>query len=249
LQPNSRGEALVFVEDYTPVTQYAQSLKLTSLGRLTASIAHEIRNPLGAISHAAQLLLESPDLSAEDRRMADIIQHHCGRVNQIVESVMQISRREPPKPEYLMLSPWLNEFVANYLEALNRPADITIDCDYRELLVEFDPENLQRVLSNLLDNALRHSQLADAKESAKIVVSLDFVSHQCLIDVIDRGRGVPMADQPKLFEPFFTTVESGSGMGLYLCKELCEINNADLNYRPTDRGESCFRISLNQRAL
>jgi len=249
LQPNSRGEALVFVEDYTPVTQYAQSLKLTSLGRLTASIAHEIRNPLGAISHAAQLLLESPDLSADDRRMADIIQHHCGRVNQIVESVMQISRREPPKPEYLMLSPWLNEFVANYLEALNRPADITIDCDYRELLVEFDPENLQRVLSNLLDNALRHSQLADAKESAKIVVSLDFVSHQCLIDVIDRGRGVPVADQPKLFEPFFTTVESGSGMGLYLCKELCEINNADLNYRPTDRGESCFRISLNQRAL
>ena len=249
LQPNSRGEALVFVEDYTPVTQYAQSLKLTSLGRLTASIAHEIRNPLGAISHAAQLLLESPDLSADDRRMADIIQHHCGRVNQIVESVMQISRREPPKPEYLMLSSWLNEFVANYLEALNRPADITIDCDYRELLVEFDPENLQRVLSNLLDNALRHSQLANAKESAKIVVSLDFVSHQCLIDVIDRGRGVPVADQPKLFEPFFTTVESGSGMGLYLCKELCEINNADLNYRPTDRGESCFRISLNQRAL
>lgn len=249
LQPNARGEALVFVEDYTPVTQYAQSLKLTSLGRLTASIAHEIRNPLGAISHAAQLLLESPDLSAEDRRMADIIQHHCGRVNEIVESVMQISRREPPKPEYLMLSPWLTEFVENYLEALNRPTDITIDCDYRELLIEFDPENLQRVLSNLLDNALRHSQLVTAKESARIVVSLDFLSHQCLVDVIDSGSGVPVIDQPKLFEPFFTTVESGSGMGLYLCKELCEINNADLTYRPTDHGESCFRISLNQRAL
>ena len=80
-------------------------------------------------------------------------------------------------------------------------------------------------------------------------MSLDFVSHQCLIDVIDAGTGVPLADQSKLFEPFFTTVEAGSGMGLYLCKELCEINNADLNYRPTDRGESCFRISLNQRAL
>ena len=98
LQANKRGDALVFVEDYTPVTQYAQSLKLTSLGRLTASIAHEIRNPLGAISHAAQLLLESPDLTATDQRMADIIQHHAMRVNQIVESVMQISRREPPKP-------------------------------------------------------------------------------------------------------------------------------------------------------
>ena len=249
LQPNSRGEALVFVEDYTPVTQYAQSLKLTSLGRLTASIAHEIRNPLGAISHAAQLLQESPELTPTDRRMADIIQHHCLRVNQIVESVMQISRREPPKPEYITLSSWLNDFVGNYLKALNRAADISIECDYRELLVEFDPENLQRVLGNLLDNALRHSAMATGTEIARIVVSLDFTAHQCLIDIIDTGNGVAPADQAKLFEPFFTTVEAGSGMGLYLCKELCEINNADLNYRPTNRGESCFRISLNQRAL
>ena len=249
LQSNARGEALVFVEDYTPVTQYAQSLKLTSLGRLTASIAHEIRNPLGAISHAAQLLQESPDLSATDQRMADIIQHHCLRVNQIVESVMQISRREPPKPEYIMLSTWLNDFVEDYLKQLSRPTNISIECDYRELLVEFDPENLQRVLANLLNNAIRHSSMATGKETARIVVSLDFKAHQCLIDVIDVGSGVPPADQTKLFEPFFTTVEAGSGMGLYLCKELCEINNAALNYRPTSRGESCFRISLNQRAL
>lgn len=249
LQPNAKGDTLVFVEDYSPVTQYAQALKLTSLGRLTASIAHEIRNPLGAISHAAQLLQESPDLSPTDQRMADIIQHHCVRVNQIVESVMQISRREPPKPELLMLSEWLNEFVGNYLSALNRPADITIDCDYQELLVEFDPENLQRVLGNLLDNALRHSRLASGRETAKIAVSMDFVAHQCLVEIIDEGTGVPPGDQAKLFEPFFTTVEAGSGMGLYLCRELCEINNADLNYRPTSRGESCFRISLNQRAL
>ncbi len=249
LQPNARGEALVFVEDYTPVTQYAQSLKLTSLGRLAASIAHEIRNPLGAISHAAQLLQESTELSEGDKRMADIIQHHCLRVNQIVENVMQISRREPPKPEYIMLSTWLNDFVSGYLKALNRPADISIECDYRELLVEFDPENLQRVLANLLDNALRHSAMATGRETARIAVGLDFSAHQCLIDIIDPGSGVAPADQAKLFEPFFTTVAAGSGMGLYLCKELCEINNADLSYRPTNRGESCFRITLNQRAL
>jgi two-component system sensor histidine kinase PilS (NtrC family) len=249
LQPNSQREALVFVEDYTPVTQYAQSLKLNSLGRLTASIAHEIRNPLGAISHAAQLLQESPDLSASDQRMADIIQHHCERVNQIVESVMQISRREPPKPEYLLLSPWLTEFVSGYLKAQNRPAEVTIDCDYNELLVEFDPENLQRVLTNLLDNALRHSKLATGKESARVHVDMDFAAHQCQLDIIDTGEGVPPAELTKLFEPFFTTIEEGSGMGLYLCKELCEINNANLSYRPTDRGESCFRISMNQRAL
>jgi len=248
LQPNANREALVFVEDYTPVTQYAQSLKLSSLGRLTASIAHEIRNPLGAISHAAQLLQESPDLSPSDSRMADIIQRHCERVNQIVESVMQISRREPPKPQYLLLAPWLTEFVGDYLNALNRPAEVTIDCNYRELLVEFDPENLQRVFANLLDNALRHSKLATGKETARIEVDLDPVLHQCQVDIIDAGPGVPAADLAKLFEPFFTTMAEGSGMGLYLCKELCEINNADLDYRPTRKGESCFRISMNQRA-
>jgi two-component system sensor histidine kinase PilS (NtrC family) len=248
LQPSSHQEALVFVEDYTPITQYAQSLKLTSLGRLTASIAHEIRNPLGAISHAAQLLQESGELSASDQRMADIIQNHCERVNQIVESVMQISRREPPKPEYLLLTDWITEFVSTYLKALNRQVDITISCDYPDLLIEFDPENLQRILSNLLDNALRHSKLAVNTETARLEVGLDFVSHQCLIDVIDQGGGVPPSDQSKLFEPFFTTVEEGSGMGLFLCKELCEINNATLSYRLTERGESCFRISLNQRA-
>jgi two-component system sensor histidine kinase PilS (NtrC family) len=249
LQPNSHKDALVFVEDYTPITQYAQSLKLNSLGRLTASIAHEIRNPLGAISHAAQLLQESPELSSTDQRMADIIRDHCLRVNDIVESVMQISRREPPKPEYLLLGDWLQEFGGAYLKTLNHPAQVTIDCEYRELLVEFDPENLQRVMTNLLDNARRHSKLVTAVESAKILVSLDFVAHQCLVDIIDAGTGVAPTDQAKLFEPFFTTVEEGSGMGLYLCKELCEINNASLSYLPTNKGESCFRISLNQRAL
>jgi two-component system sensor histidine kinase PilS (NtrC family) len=246
LQPSERGESLVFVEDYRPVTQYAQSLKLASLGRLTASIAHEIRNPLGAISHAAQLLQESPDLSGADQRLADIVIKHSVRVNQIVESVMQISRKEPPNPEPLVLSSWLTEFTQSYLKTLTRPAEISIECEFKELQVEFDPENLQRVLRNLLDNALRHSKLATGEESARIAVSVDFTSHLTLIDVIDSGAGVPTADQPKLFEPFFTTVEEGSGMGLYLCKELCEINNAELRYLFTERGESCFRISLSQ---
>jgi two-component system sensor histidine kinase PilS (NtrC family) len=248
LQPSSQRDSLVFVEDYSPVTQYAQSLKLTSLGRLTASIAHEIRNPLGAISHAAQLLQESTELTPGDKRMAEIIQSHSDRVNQIVESVMQISRREPPKPEYIDLQVWLTDFVKRYLQGLNEPADITVDCQYSDLMVEFDPENLQRVLTNLLDNALRHSGMATGHRTARVEVEMDFIGHQTLLNIIDTGPGVPQADQGKLFEPFFTTVAEGSGMGLYLCKELCEINNAGLSYRPTERGESCFRISLSQRA-
>lgn len=249
LQPSANQESLIFVEDYTPVTQYAQSLKLNSLGRLTASIAHEIRNPLGAISHAAQLLQESPNLVTSDNRMADIIQHNSDRVNDIVESVMQISRREPPKPEQLLLAAWFTDFVHEYLKNLNRPAEITIDCDYQELLVEFDPENLQRVATNLLDNALRHSKQQTGNEAARIHIDIDSTLDQYQINIIDYGTGVAVGDRAKLFEPFFTTVAEGSGMGLYLCKELCEINNADLDYRPTGKGESCFRVSINRRAL
>jgi len=241
------------LDDRTQLTRLSERVhsldKVAALGTMAAGIAHEIRNPLGAISHAAQLLRESSDLAPADIRMAEIIQHHCERVNQTVESVMQISRREPPKPQYLMLSPWLTEFVRGYLHALNRPAEVTINCDYKELLVEFDPENLQRVLGNLLDNALRHGKLATGRETARIEVDLDSTLHLCQIDVIDNGAGVPSADQAKLFEPFFTTMSEGSGMGLYLCKELCEINNADLDYRLTRKGESCFRISVNQRAV
>ncbi|MCB1675022.1 MAG: sensor histidine kinase, partial [Halioglobus sp.] len=149
----------------------------------------------------------------------------------------------------LLVGAWLTEFVEDYLKGLDQPADITIDCDYPELLIEFDPGNLQRILTNLLDNALRHSALATGRQTARIAVSLDFASHQCLLEVLDTGAGVPAADRDKLFEPFFTTVEKGSGMGLYLCQELCEINNANLSYQPTRNGQSCFRISLNQRAM
>ncbi len=246
LQPGAGGESLVFLEDYSPVTQFAQSLKLTSLGRLTASIAHEIRNPLGAISHAAQLLRESTDLNESDRRMSDIILSHSDRVNTIIESVMQISRREPPKPEVLVLGDWLKDFVETYLETHNGNSEVVVRCDYPELRVEFDPENLQRVIRNLLDNALRHSALATGNELARIEVELDFSASRCHIDVIDLGEGVPPGERAKLFEPFYTTVPEGSGMGLFLCKELCEINNASLNYLPTAQGESCFRLSLPQ---
>ncbi|MBA6414316.1 HAMP domain-containing histidine kinase [Parahaliea sp. F7430] len=249
LRSENSGEAIIFIEDYTPITQHAQALKLSSLGRLTASIAHEIRNPLGAISHAAQLLQESEALATADQRLADIIQEHSSRVNRIVENVMQISRREPPKPEYLLLGEWLLRFVEDYLDTLHRDAEVSVDCDYRDLVIEFDPENLRRILSNLLDNGLRHSALHKGQERAHIEVSLNEDTEQCLIDVIDEGPGVAPEDEEKLFEPFFTTVESGSGMGLYLCKELCEINNATLNYLRTKEGQSCFRLALNKRAL
>ncbi len=246
LQAAGPGDALVFIEDYSPVTQQAQSLKLASLGRLTASIAHEIRNPLGAVSHAAQLLGESAELKEDDHRLSEIIQHHAQRMNAIIESVMQISRRQAPRPQSLSLKGWLENFIEEYRAGLDSTAEINLKLPEESVEVLFDPEHLQRVLGNLLDNALRHSRIATSNASAIIQLSLEHLSGRCIIDIIDQGLGVAASEQAKLFEPFYTTVEKGTGLGLYLCKELCEINNATLNYRPTAQQESCFRIAIRQ---
>jgi two-component system sensor histidine kinase PilS (NtrC family) len=247
LQGSGGGDALVFIEDYSPVTQQAQSLKLASLGRLTASIAHEIRNPLGAISHAAQLLGESEVLQSDDQRMADIIQHHCQRMNAIIESVLQISRRQPPNPQQLGLRGWLQKFVADYRDTVGGDATIDVQMPGAGIEILIDPEHLERILGNLLDNALRHSRAGSGRAWACIAVYWEHLAQRCIIDVIDEGEGIDAAERAKLFEPFYTTVEKGTGLGLYLCKELCEINNATLTYHPTVDGRSCFRMAIMKR--
>ena len=248
LQGEDNSQTLVFIEDYTPVTQYAQSLKLASLGRLTASIAHEIRNPLGAVSHAAQLLGESDDLNEPDQRLSEIIQQHTQRMNSIIESVMQISRRQPPQPKELKLNRWITNFVEEYKATVNFAADIRLEPNAEEINVRFDADNLQRVLNNLLDNALRHSEMKTGKATAAIVVSIEIITAKAHIDVIDQGEGIAASEQAKLFEPFYTTVAKGTGLGLYLCKELCEINQASLTYRRTGAGASCFRVVMTHQS-
>lgn len=246
LKDSGDNDALVFIEDYTAVTQRAQSLKLTSLGRLTASIAHEIRNPLGAISHAAQLLNESEELVEADAKLSGIIQHHARRMNDVIENVLQISRRQPPNPQRLALKGWLQSFLDQYRQTLAESVDIELAVPEEWVEITFDPAHLERVLGNLLDNGLRHSRNGDGRPRVKVQVEKDAPARRCVIDIIDQGPGVDESERAKLFEPFYTTVEKGTGLGLYLSKELCEINNSTLTYRPTDRGESCFRLAVTQ---
>jgi two-component system sensor histidine kinase PilS (NtrC family) len=246
LEDSGDGEALVFLDDYTAVTQQAQSLKLTSLGRLTASIAHEIRNPLGAVSHAAQLLSESEQLAANDQELAEIIQHHAKRMNSVIENVLQISRRQPPNPQRLALKGWLQNFLDQYRQTHREQIEIELKLPEEWLEVTFDPSHLERVLGNLLDNALRHSANSDGGGRVGIHVEKDPEAQRCVVDVIDSGPGVADSERAKLFEPFYTTVDKGTGLGLYLSKELCEINNATLTYRPTAAGDSCFRLTVSR---
>lgn len=247
LEDGEDDEILVFLEDHRPVAAYAQSLKLSSLGRLAASIAHEIRNPLGAISHASQLLKESPTLAQDDGRMVDMVLTNSQRVNDIVESVLQISRRQPPKPDTLKLIHWVNGYYEHYLSARENPGSLNIEYVDPNAQILIDPEHLQRVLDNLIDNAMRHSELATAAPTAELRVRVDRRKRECVIDVYDDGTGVNDADIARLFEPFFTRSQGGSGLGLYLCRELCELNQARIAYAPTTEGRSRFQITIEQQ--
>ncbi len=238
------SDKLVFIDDYTPVTQFAQSLKLNSLSKLTASIAHEIRNPLAAISHAAQLLSESPTVDAADAVLCDILVNNSARVSDIIQNVMDVSRREPPRQTLLTLATWLAKFQESYSEQRTEPSNLTFaPCD-SSLTLQFDPKHLERIMANLIDNGLRHSHNDMGCASVKVEVEPDEIGGQLHIDIIDDGLGIPDNLVPRLFEPFFTTSQDGSGLGLYLCKELCELNGAELGYRRTAAGKSSFRVSV-----
>jgi two-component system sensor histidine kinase PilS (NtrC family) len=239
-QNTPQGFTLIFAENTAQMTQKAQQLKLASLGRLTASIAHEIRNPLGAISHAAQLLAESEAIEGPDRRLLTIVQQHCVRVNGIIESVLQLSRRDKSLPELIPLDNWLDIFLEDMRHI---HPEVTIDkmCD-PALSVRFDPQQLYQVVSNLTSNAIHHSK-ANNHPVVQIVCDVDIISKLPYLDVRDEGKGVPVEHQKHLFEPFYTTEKQGTGLGLYISRELCEANQAHLDYIPQERG-ACFRISF-----
>ena len=237
------SDVILFLEDQSELQQQAQQLKLAALGRLSASIAHEIRNPLGAISHAAQLLGESTDLDPGDRRLAEIMQNHCRRMNEVIANVLELSRRRLPEPQRLQLAPWLSEFVAEYRESCKA---VTIDVQIEPLATEvlIDPGHLRQVLTNHIDNAVRYAQRRTGESRARIVAGVDPLSDRPYLNVIDAGPGVPADRIPSLFEPFFTTEITGTGLGLYISRELCEANQARLSYLPAEPHGSCFRIAF-----
>jgi two-component system sensor histidine kinase PilS (NtrC family) len=242
--PKGRG-ALILLDDSARLAQQAQQLKLASLGRLTASIAHEIRNPLGAISHAAQLLRESEQRPAADERLTEIIITHTQRVNTIIENVLQLSRRSASRPQQVPLGQWLQLFRDEFTQSQHLAADrVQVDVEPAAVVVQVDPGHLHQALTNLCENALRHSPDADTPVRLQVRQGESGTVH---LDVNDNGPGIDTATAEQMFEPFFTTETSGTGLGLYIARELCEINRARLSYIPI-QGGSCFRIQFAQPA-
>lgn len=236
---------LVFLEDSARVMEEAQQIKLASLGRLTASIAHEIRNPLGAISHAGQLLAESPDLGRDDQRLTEIIQNNSQRVNDIIEAVLQLSRRSQASPEYVILDNWIAQFAEEFrLSHLLDPEQFEVGIEPLGVQIQIDPRQVAQVLGNLCDNALKYAATPDQPAHIRLNGGLISESPFPVLDVCDNGPGIAPEDVGQIFEPFFTTDTKGTGLGLYIAKELCEINQIDLDYVPVAMGRGCFRLSF-----
>ncbi|UXI67691.1 ATP-binding protein [Tahibacter amnicola] len=245
LSPNEATNVLIFLDDTSLVSRRAEELTLSSLGRLSASIAHEIRNPLAAISYSAQLLAESEELAEADQRMVEIINNHCARANDVVENILQLSRRERSRPELVDVNAWVTSFVEEY-KASN---DLGIDqlrAVTQPRLIDglVDPQQLQQVVWNLVQNAIRYGRLPGEPARVAVIARMLGEKGPPVVEVVDRGPGIPQKVAAQIFEPFFTTHEYGTGLGLYLARQLCEANQAALEYVPVAGGGSCFRITL-----
>jgi two-component system sensor histidine kinase PilS (NtrC family) len=240
------GGVLFFLEDTTLVQREAQQMKLASLGRLTASIAHEIRNPLGSISHASQLFGESPDLNPADKRLTEIIKSNSIRVNRVIENVLQLSRKGPGHPLRISLGDWVQELVEELIKTQGfEPNQVYVQIDPPQTRITADPEQLRQIVTNLCNNAREHTNDATGLRISLIGGEVSEFGYP-VFDVIDNGPGIPAKVAKKIFEPFYTTRNSGTGLGLYMAKELCEANQIRLEYIPGPTGGSCFRLHFLQ---
>ncbi len=236
------GPTLIFLEDTTLMAERVQQSKLAALGRLSASIAHEIRNPVGAMSHAGQLLAESPAIGPNERRLTEIIRSNSDRVSAIINNVLQLSRREATNPQRLLLVDWLDDFVREFSQTMQIPkARIRLQGEVSQLVVRFDPGQLHQVIWNLCDNSLKYGS---AHEASPIEVRYGRLSpnNRPYLEVADRGAGIDEKVVERIFEPFFTGGKGGTGLGLYIARELCQLNRSVLLYEPRDGGGSVFRI-------
>ncbi len=243
LQGNRAIDTLISLEDSTQVSQRLHQIKLAALGRMTAGIAHEVRNPLASISHAAQLLQESTTAGPSEQRLGQIIHDNTKRANRIITNILDLSRRNHPKPEDLTLRPWLNAFVQEFCRGQgNKTPQLALEVQADELQVRFDPSHLHQVLWNLCSNACVHGTSAGQPPRLRLAAGLDKLYNMPYIEVHDFGQGIPESEVKKIFEPFFTTKAQGTGLGLYISREICEANGAQLQYLRPSEGGSCFRI-------
>ena len=237
-------QTLVFLDDTSVVSRKAESMTLATLGRFSASLAHEIRNPLAAINYAVQLMEESEDIQPADHRLLEIIHQQGKRMNGIVDNVLGLARREPAKQEYVELAAFTRRFVDEYRSSHPLESDeLHATSSEPRLPALVDPRQLHQVLTVLVHNALTYGRMPGEPARVTLHVHRD-TRGAPLLDVRDRGPGIPEGAARQLFTPFFTTSEHGTGLGLYIARELSRANQAALDHVSLPGGGSCFRLRL-----
>jgi two-component system, NtrC family, sensor histidine kinase PilS len=231
--------ALIYLEDMSRANAQAQQIKLAALGRLTANIAHEIRNPLSAVNHATELLLEESALPANARKLLGIVHTNSGRIDRIVQEVLELNRRDRRQPEVFQLAPTVHALIDEIVAAEHIPPECIRVVIAGNPEVRFDRGHFGQVLWNLLRNAWQHSGRQNG--SIELSVRPGYSPFHVLFEIADDGPGVPAAARSQLFEPFFTTHAGGTGLGLYVARQLCEANGATLDLVDTSRGGH-FRV-------
>lgn len=231
--------AVMFLEDVQRSQAQAQQIKLAAMGQLTVNIAHEVRNPLSSISYATELLKEEMHNAGQDR-LINIILDNTMRLDRLVRDVMQLNRSDRRQRETLRLAEILPIFITGLCQsehADERIFGLQVDTACK---VSFDRVHLDQVLWNICCNALRYCfrEAGSVRLTARVAED-----HHVTLEVTDDGPGVDPAAVQKLFEPFFTTAANGTGLGLYIARELCEANGARLEYVP-GMGGACFRIEF-----
>ncbi|NEV62894.1 sensor histidine kinase [Thiorhodococcus minor] len=236
---------IIYLRDNQEAIEEAQQIKLASLGTLTASIAHNIRNPLSSISHAAQLLAESSHLDADDQHLIEIVRRNSGRIEETVESVLELSRRNQIDPQEIDLKHWLQSFAHELREskALAETA-LLVDLDSAPTQIQVDTRHLHQILANLCENALAHGGIDGQDVSVQIRLERREERGEAWLEVRDRGPGIAPGIVKEIFSPFFTTKSQGTGLGLYIARELAESNGLRLVYEPVRPTGSCFRLII-----
>ena len=237
--------ALVFVEDTARQAERLQDEKLKAMGRLTAGIAHEVRNPIGAISHAAQILREDSDPDDPDRRLMDMILRHVDRIDDLVHSILDLSRQKQPRFRELALAPWLESTRDELAECLQaEPDQLRLCVDDQPTHVTADPTHLRQMLAILCDNGLHHA--ARETDTPRIEIHSHLVEGTAIpaIDVSDNGPGIAPEVLDKVFEPFYSTHSQNTGLGLFIARELCEANACHIEYVPMPEGGARFRLTF-----